>query len=243
VKLSKRFVCVRLETYENDLNKKLVRSLLGGRLANTAFVIFAPDGKTQLCKASRSPSMTFAQRGWRSQPEKGLSTTLKKISEIAKKYPNSESGSQELLPDFYSFKQALNVSAAEQRLLVFTVAAKKHRQQARKRLQTVANDTEIRGKFHYDTASNDDSNWAESIKDTSQKTGHFIIYPGQFGLSGKLMAHLPLNAKPAQIKSTLLKANRVYAAQEKPKIYASHMSEGRKQGISRENTLPRRVRQ
>ena len=42
---SRQFVCVRPDTYENEENQRLVRSMLNGNLENTAFCILSPDGK------------------------------------------------------------------------------------------------------------------------------------------------------------------------------------------------------
>ncbi|MAJ27934.1 hypothetical protein CBD41_00845, partial [bacterium TMED181] len=60
IKLSRKFVCARLSTYEDHAEGELLKKLFRGRsgeLENTVFVILAPDGKTRLSKSGRSPQM------------------------------------------------------------------------------------------------------------------------------------------------------------------------------------------
>src|SRR4029079_13149972 len=53
---SREFVCVRLATYEDPVEAKFVQRLVrtgSGELENTAFCLFAPDGKSRLSRAGR----------------------------------------------------------------------------------------------------------------------------------------------------------------------------------------------
>ena len=45
IEASRKFVCIRIDSYASEENQKIVRSYLNGRFANTAFCILAPDGK------------------------------------------------------------------------------------------------------------------------------------------------------------------------------------------------------
>ena len=236
VELSRNFVCVRLETYESKAHQDMVRELLGGKMVNTAFVLLAPDGKTQLTRAGRSPSKSFTDKRWKKQGG-DLDVVLEAIKEAARDYPGRGNEQEALLPDFSSFGQALNVSSAEQRLLLLTVAPQGQRDQLRDSMRKVANDPEVRGCFHYDTAQNSDSQWANKIENVSAKTGHFLIHPGQFGLKGTVVAHFPLNASPALLKETMLKAKKVHQSQEKPKHYRDHIAQAREQRIAFTNNI------
>ena len=94
VELSRNFVCVRLETYESKAHQDMVRELLGGKMVNTAFVLLAPDGKTQLTRAGRSPSKGFTDKRWKKQGG-DLDVVLEAIKEAARDYPGrgNEQGS------------------------------------------------------------------------------------------------------------------------------------------------------
>src|SRR5262245_31890428 len=62
VAASREWVCVRLLTYENAAEAEMLTSLFVGRsgqLENTTFALLAPDGKTKLSRAGRSPDFAF----------------------------------------------------------------------------------------------------------------------------------------------------------------------------------------
>lgn len=235
IELSREFVCLRLETYESEANQALVRKYLNGKLANTAFVVLSPDGKRELSRASRSPSMSFG--AMRSEGEVKMDTVLDALENILEKYAPKGDPKQAAVPDFYSFKQALNISSADQRLLVFSVAPESKRTALREQLEQVSNASSIRGKFHYDTASNTDAEWSEVIDGVQHRTGHFIIRAGEFGLKGEVVGYLPLGTSPDRIKSLLLKINAVFMQSERPKNYAEHSSRGREMNISFSNNM------
>ena len=59
IEASREFVCVRIESYESEATKKIVRSHLNGRFENTAFCVLAPDGETRLTRSGRGPRQVF----------------------------------------------------------------------------------------------------------------------------------------------------------------------------------------
>lgn len=101
----------------------------------------------------------------------------------------------------------------------------------------MANDPQIRGRFHYDTAQNSDAKWAEVIENVQAKTGHFLIHPGQFGLKGSVVAHMPLGVGSEQLKEIMLEAKRIHQGKEKPKHYREHLAQAREHGISFSNNI------
>ena len=114
----------------------MVRGFLNGRFENTAFCILAPDGKKRLSGTGRSPQMAFGLG--RGGDVSDNEATLKRLDAVAKPYPVAGSTAAAVVPDFHSFKQALNVASGDQRLLVFSVAAKKDRAAVNKTIQQVA---------------------------------------------------------------------------------------------------------
>jgi len=220
---------VRLGTYESKEHQDMVRELLRGTFQNTAFVIYAPDGETKLTRAGRGPHHAFGN---------GTEDSVNGMKEIAAKYQKKGDDSMSVLQDFHSFKQSLNVSSADQRLLLFTISEGQTEKSAESALKSIFNDQELTGRFHFDQAGDKDKDWAQSIKKVKSKAGHFIIRPGKFGIEGEVMYELPLDASSKDLKDALLKANTEYSKTEERKVYASHVMEGRKEGIHFENTMP-----
>lgn len=214
----------------------MVREFLNGRFENTAFCILAPDGKTRLSRPGRSPQMGFGL-GRGGDPEDN-DASIQKMEAIAKKYPVKASVTSAVVPDFHSFKQALNITSGDQRLLVFAVAAKKHRGAVRKTIQQVANHPDAEGRYHYDFADTPDAEWSKKVEGDRNKTGIFIIRADEFGQEGMAIAELPLASNPAEILSVLGKANKDFATTEKRKVYSDHVSKGRRTGVKYEDNMP-----
>ena len=121
IEASRDFVCVRLESFESKEHQEMVRKLLNGRFVNTAFCVFAPDGKTRLSRAGRNPLVGL---GIHRRPEVSTDEQVKidnakairAMRVIAKKYSAKADLAEALVGDFHSFKQSLNVSSGDQRL-------------------------------------------------------------------------------------------------------------------------------
>lgn len=220
----------------------MVRKFLNGRFENTAFCILAPDGKKRLSGTGRSPMMGFGIRG---RPESGSAEeksnnqqTISEMEKIAAQYPAKGGMDRAVLPDFHTFKQALNVASGDQRLLVFVVAAEKYRGAVKKTIQGVANHPDAVGRYHYDIADRVDAQWSKMIKGDRNKTGIFVIRAGDFGQDGQVVAELPLNSNPDKILGVLEKVNKDFASSEKRKVYSEHVEKGRTQGIKYKDNMP-----
>ncbi len=204
----------------------MVRKLLQGSFQNTAFVVYAPDGKTVLTKSGRSPRHAFGR-----DVEAGM-------AEITNKYPAKGAAQDAVVTDFHSFKQSLNVAAADQRLLVFSVKAKEMHSNAEEKMKTVFNDAEVTGRYFFDAMGRDDKQWNQNIKGATEGPGVFIIRSGKFGTDGTVMKQLSWDASVNEIKSALKFANAEYAKTEKRKVYNEHVTAGKKEGVDYKNTMP-----
>lgn len=204
----------------------MVRKLLHGTFQNTAFVVYAPDGKTTLTRSGRSPRHAFGR-----EVEAGM-------TEISNNYPVKGSAEDSVVTDFHSFKQSLNVAAADQRLLVFSVKAKQRPSNAEEKMKTVFNDAEVKGRYFFDEMGKDDQQWNKKIKGATEGPGIFIIRSGKFGTDGTVMKRLPWDASIEVIKSALKTANAEYGKTEKRKVYNEHVTEGKKEGVDYKNTMP-----
>ena len=97
IEASEKFVCVRLGSYESKEHQDMVRMLLRGTFQNTAFVVYAPDGKTALTKSGRSPRHAFGRN-----VEAGM-------AEISNKYPAKKSSKESVVTDL-AFQRDISLS-------------------------------------------------------------------------------------------------------------------------------------
>ena len=232
IEASRDFVCIRLETYESKETQDRIRDLLDGTMQNTAFVVYAPDGKTKLTRSQRSPQFVLGGRG-----SKSIAPVVKEMEQIAEKYKVTGAQDQAVLQDFDSFKQSLNIASADQRLLVFTVSPQSVMPKVKDTLRTVFNDSSVSGKFHFDVAGKEDLKWSESLKNVNAKTGVFIIRSDEYGQQGIVVRALPLDVPPNQLKADLLETNKQFSEFEKRKHYGKHVSQGRREGVKFENNI------
>lgn len=233
IEASRKFVCIRIETYENKASEMMVRSILGGPFANTAFVVFAPDGTRRLSRSGRSPSVLAPGR---SGEDLNAVSVAAALDRIASGYEASASSGTPLLQDFDSFRQALNVASADQRLLVVVNSA---RSLTRNRVRHVLSTDEMRGVFHTDRVdAKADEGWHTSINVDVPEPGILIVRSGQFGVTGQVMARLDEDATTDEITAALRTSNATFAAVESRKNFAQHAAAGRRQGIYFENEIP-----
>lgn len=232
-------MCVRIETFENEAAEKQVRALLNGRYANTAFCIFDPKGKQRLTRSGRGPSTALGTRGRNSDPADDANVIFQ-MNQIAKRFSPKGDQSDAVLQNFHSFRQALNVASADQRLLIAVDTKGNEKQKIRANLKQVYADPEITGKFHLNFLDpKTDKRWSKSIKGTTTSPGVFVIRSGKFGLDGAVVDRLPLSASVDEIKAALLKANKKFAKTEDRKQYAQHVQSGKRNGIHFENEISR----
>ncbi|MCH1506484.1 MAG: hypothetical protein L7V86_23105 [Verrucomicrobiales bacterium] len=224
---SRKFVCVRIESYENEENQKIVRSHLNGSFANTAFCILAPDGEERLTRSGRGPRQVLGDE----------QAFAKALNDIAARYEPRGNPRDAAMPEFPSFKLALNVSAADQRLLVLLTGTEEQLTNAEKRLRPLAWDPKVQGRFHYDFEPS--GAWKQPLSiDGGTGSGIYVIKPDPYGLKGNVFGKLPLDASRKDIKDLLARANRDYASTTEKKNYSDHVAEGRRKGIRIEMGMP-----
>ena len=214
----------------------MVRELLNGSFANTAFCIFDPQGKKRLSRTGRSPSSAMAAR----RRSRGTDESIvSQMNQIAAKYSAKGKSEDTILQEFHSFRQALNVASADQRLLILVNADDTERGEIEAQLKPVFADKEIVGKFHLHIANEkSDKNWSKAIKGDKSQPGIVVIHAGKFGLDGTTLTQLPATATAEDIKTAMLNSNKKFAKLEDRKSYGSHVQQGRRQNIYFENEIP-----
>ncbi len=226
----------------------MVRELLNGRLANTAFMIFDPQGTRKLTRSGRSPSAVVKGRGspnarpGQADTDKRLddATMIKEMQRISARYTPADTDAPAVLQDFNSFRQALNVAAADQRLLVAMNVKEKDQPQVKEKLEQVFSASDIVGKFHLNIMDPKvDAKWSSSVQGDTSDPGIYIIRAGTFGLTGVVMNRLPEETDVDEIKAALVVANDEYSIMETRKKYSQHVMAGKRQGIYFENEIGR----
>ena len=156
---------------------------------------------------------------------------------IAKKYPAKAPVAEAVVQDFHSFRQALNVAAGDQRLLLVTDTT--DLKQASATVQAALNHADTAGRFHADFIdAKVDTDWRKALSKAPKSGGYFIIQADAFGQKGSVLAQLPLSATSAQLKQRLLAANTQFAQTEKRKVYSEHVATGRRTGVYFKNGMP-----
>ncbi|MEM9281563.1 MAG: hypothetical protein AAGA96_07055 [Verrucomicrobiota bacterium] len=225
---------MRLETFESEFHEQKVREVLDGVFSNSAFTIFDIDGKTQLTGSGRMPleGLTGRKKGT-------METAIGHLNDIAADYPRKGDPAESTLQDFHTFRQALNVASADQRLLLFVVGSPQEIEATKPMLQPLMADPKVVGKFHLDLCNEaTDRFWAEVIEGSKNESGFYLIHSGKFGIRGVALAHLPLDTTQEALQYALLQNNQSFARTEQRKAYAAHVVDGMKQGVFFEQVIP-----
>lgn len=185
---SRDFVCARLVTYESDKEDEFLKKIGGSHqyeVANTTFVLLAPNGKTKLTRAARAPRQTFGG------DDSGLSGLLSEMKRIAKKYPGNGKTIGEKTPYLVDVRRALNVAACDnQPLVVVSIADKTKAEAVEKAVSELAWNADFRGRYAF-VKSNSVSELAkvENIpKDIDKENCVVVVQPGVYGLTGKVIS-------------------------------------------------------
>ena len=187
--------------------------------------MLAPDGQEWLSRASRGAEQVLGRSG-----------ATQALNRFALMYPAKANTKDAFVQDFHSFRQALNVASADQRVLVLVNAPAEQEAKLRESLRSVANDGAVIGRFHFDFDQG--TQWKTNIDGTSDKSGIVLIRPGEFGLKGKVLKQLPLDTENEQIIASMQKANDQFAATTEKKVYSQHVAKGTRQGVYFEGAVP-----
>ena len=165
-------------------------------------------------------------------------TIIDQMERIASRYTPRQDGPAAGLQDFHSLRQALNCASADQRPLVVVQSKTADRASVEEKLRSLFGDDDVIGKFHLDFLDpRVDRRWEAMIDGAENDTGILVVRSSQFGLDGKVLRQVPLDADTATIKQALLEANQEFAQVEVRKNYGQHVQAGRRQRIQFENEI------
>ncbi len=224
---SRKFVCVRLQTYENSAERSLLKTIFVGRssdLENTTFSIMNPDGTRNLVQAGRSPKRTFSDGA----------AMAERMRLIAERFEAEAPRSIPALPYLEDLRLALNVAACDNLPLVVTLrdSAEEH-----KRIETtllpLAWSEPLQGRFLYVSAKKDElKGKTDGLLPGSRIV---VLDPETFGRTGKILSQLPASADASKLREELHRAGKLHVPDVKDRY--EHVRNGGRQGIRWEAEL------
>jgi hypothetical protein len=230
VEASRKFVCIRLATYEDAGEAKFMESVFlprAGLLENTTFGILSPDGKRRLTASGRGPMHAF----------RGSADMARSMNEISQQFVGARLSGliDNQLPLMESVEVALNVAACDNLPLVVTFSSDQQQlDKLNSDLLGVAWSESLAGQFVYATAS--DTKRLKPILGIEIDTGVLVVEPGQYGLSGKTLAQLKPTATREQMQAALAHVVNNFA--RKPASTNAHIALGIQLGIEWKSEIP-----
>jgi hypothetical protein len=225
---SRKFVCVRLTTYEDKSEGEFLKSFhvtRSGELENTVFTILSPDGKRQLARASRSARQTFgdAQR------------MAEMMNRLAGEYASREPGTQPPLPTVRNVRLALDVAACDnQPLVVLWSPNAVTRATLEERVGKLTWGEPYVGQFVYVTAAG--SGELSAIDGVKPGAGVLVVQPDQFGQQGRVLAQITATAGDEDLAKCL--KDGLGQFQRADKTFQNHVREGQRKGVFWETVIP-----
>lgn len=182
--------------------------------------ILAPDGKERLTRSGRGPGQVFGRR----------TSLADELNEISAEYRANKTKTPAALPDFGTFRMALNLASGDQRVLVLLAGQAGENKKTSENLAAAAWSDLMIGRFHYDIET-DPEKWTEVISKEKGKEGIFLINPDTYGQKGSVIQQLPLDASRKEIAKAMTVANEEFIKTTEKKNYSDHVRAGRRAGI------------
>jgi len=219
VQASRKFVCIRLATYESFEEAQVLRSIFvggSGQVENTTFALLSPDGKTPLARSGRSPNWSFAQA-----KEMALS-----MDRIANYYRGRPIGSAPL-PAVANLRLAVNVGACDNLPVVALLSDNPNTV----RLARVAWEPALLGRAVYTV---DRPSAAARLVSGGLKPGLYVLQPGTYGQDARVLASL--EAESPDLSAELTRALDLYRYRSKDP--GPHIREGNQRGVYWQTQIP-----
>ncbi len=218
---SRKFVCVRLTTYEDEGESKFLKSLVrtgSGQVENSSFAILDVDGKTKLVGGGRGMNQVY-------RDAKEMADGMAKL--LAKSTPKGEPTSLPLVP---TVRLALPVAASDgQPLVVVRVKDEKARAEVEKELAKLVWGDEFVGRFVFAV----DAEAATAFDGLTGEPAVVVVQPDTFGQKAKVLAQAD---KPDDLAAALRSGLKGFVKDDKET--RTHISGGLKQGVFWETKTP-----
>lgn len=214
VRASRKFVCIRLATYENFEEAQMLRGIFlgaSGQVENTTFALLSPDGHTPLVYSGRSPDFAFVS-------SQQMADTMARISDRYRGRPGGE------LPMVSNLRLAINVAACDGLPLAVLVSQdSKQLRSWQNRLAAVAWEPALLGKAIYCME-----------RRATPRPGLLVLAPGKFGLDSQPIGWIDPDSPT--LSADLRKLVGAYQAAEKNPH--DHVLEGNQRGVHWHTQIP-----
>lgn len=224
--MTRQFVCVRLDSYENEQTIATVRELQDGALVNTSVAVFAPDGRTKLTPKSRSLRGAVGSRS----VEDGL-------RKIARLFPGRNLDEPAHTPDFSSVREAVNVAACDGRPLVLAWAKdESDRKSVEAELRALAWSPEFVGRVHWDLSIGED--FREYVPNgLDGERGVTIVQSEPFGRTAEVIGAIDLDLSLEDQRWVLRRAIEHFESSFEKLSYQEHVQQGNRLGVHWEEAI------
>jgi hypothetical protein len=228
IEASRKFVCVRLATYEDAEEGELLKSMIrtrSGELENSVFTILTPDAKRQLVRAARSPSQAY-------DDAKAMAAAMDKI---AADYPSSSNAERRVagLPTVANLRLAVNMAAADDQPLVVVAGGDESRRKVEAALERLVWGERFVGRFLYVAASEDE---LSQLSGVAGKAGVLVVEPDEYGSKATVLTATGPNPSEADLVRCLAQGAAKYHRQAL--AYGRHVRDGLQQGLIWETVTP-----
>jgi len=242
IEASRKFVCIRLPTYEDRTEVNFLKTLhvsYTGEIANTVFALLAPDGKTKLSAADRSPAQVFGGVPNRRSDRPGAAelneAAARKLAErmeaIARTHPgkDGEAGLQRALPRSSNLRMAVNIAACDNQPLLVLFSEKPEELKAmEKALQPVAWSEGIVGRAVYVTVRSA-AEYSRLVRHKEPSAGFVLAAPEAYGRHAVPLLKLAPTTAAAELQKELRAMLALY--NPPPKDSDAHEAAGLEAGI------------
>ena len=214
VAASRKFVCIRLATYENSEEAKWLESIFvggSGQLENTTFALLSPDAKNVLARPGRSPDFAFRDAHDMAGTMQGLAAHYQ-----ARKVESAG------VPWVDNLRLGINVAACEGQPLVALVCPPEQRPAWSEPLARFYWQPRVQGRavFCFESPS------------TRYPAGFYLLRPQVYGQSAEVVLRLPLQEGWQEALLSNL-------GQAQPAARAlDHVREGHRRGIHWQTRIP-----
>lgn len=224
---ARRFVCIRLISYEDETEKEFISQLVTGEPANTAFALLTPEGERAL--RGRGPG-----RGPRDL-FRNAADMARGMDQLAARYPANNVEGVPSLPVTLNAKVGLAVAASDlQPLVVVLAESSTRRQEFENRLAKLAWTAEFAGRLTYATAVT-----PTEIPRLEQRTiteGILCIEPDLFGAGGRVVREILFDQVNDQLPDALRAVLLAHVRTEKNRRTLAQL--GLEAGIYYETGIP-----
>ena len=227
VTASRQFVCVRLSTYESQIEADFLKKIFVGRsgeLENTTFAVLSPDTKRQLVAAGRAPHRF-----------RNADQLAARLEGIADRYPASKTAqfTDPLPPQLDRVDLALNVAACDTLPLIVTcLEDANQRQVVERELARLAWTEALAGQFIYVATSN--VRELQPLNGRDGQSSIMVVHPGPYGLTGRVIHQ----SKTVDARFSRVLEQILADFPRTPKNYREHRSVGLQLGLNWETNIP-----